>query len=276
MDSTTPYLAIDIGNTSLKAQFFHTDQIVSPLYSLSHEAIEAQGNLAQWLANCFETHQLEPQSLAGLVFNESHHPNQKALIQWIEQNDLGPDQVLFVNQGYRPKALDLSAYSKGQLGADRVANLMACHKRSDHQAWIVLDFGTASTIDVLDSNGHFLGGMILPGIKRFWETVAGAIFLQTMPETFSISETKALGQTTEAALKAGWAFGYVGAIEASCEQLKKETNLKTVQVIATGGLAFLYNQFLVAQEKNPLSLDPSLTLRGLHQLAVEAKATTTQ
>jgi type III pantothenate kinase len=155
------------------------------------------------------------------------------------------------------------------VGADRIANAVAAYEIYGGPA-IVVDFGTATTFDVISEKGEYLGGAIAPGI----ETSSINLF-QRAAQLFKISlekPKKAIGTNTEESLRSGIFFGAVGQIDEIVNRIKKELseNLqsqKKPKVIATGGLASL-----VAKESKTIEeINPTLTLEGLRRIYFRVK-----
>jgi len=143
-----------------------------------------------------------------------------------------------------------------EVGADRIVNALAAfHKYKT--ALIVVDFGTATTFDVISSGGEYLGGAISPGIM----IAAEALYKETskLPRVEIMAPPKnIIGKDTENSIKSGIIYGYAGLVDGMVERMKTEmgTNLK---VIATGGLAALMKDVAGTIE----AIEPDLTLRGL-------------
>jgi type III pantothenate kinase len=150
------------------------------------------------------------------------------------------------------------------VGADRIANAVAAHEIYGGPA-IVVDFGTATTFDVISANGEYLGGAIAPGI----ETSSLNLF-QKASQLSKVSlekPRKAIGKNTQESLRSGIIFGTVGQIEGIVARIKGElsqngTSEREPKVIATGGLATL-----IARESKVIQeVNPTLTLEGLRRI----------
>lgn len=152
-----------------------------------------------------------------------------------------------------------------QAGADRLANALALRDlyQEEGHAVIGIDFGTATSFDILNQDGHFIGGVLSPGInlslKAFGDAAA------QLP-TLKIEETdKVIGRNTVEAMQAGIYWGYVGLIEGTLKRIQSELNTEpggTARVIATGGLASLFESQIKFD-----AVDSDLTLKGLQQFA---------
>lgn len=138
---------------------------------------------------------------------------------------------------------------------DRLANAAGARDRYGVPV-IVVDFGTATTLDIVTSKGVYIGGCILPGL----DASAEALFRRTaqLPRLSVESAPPVLGQSTVESIQSGLFYGAVGAVDGLVERLWKETGEKG-RVVATGGLA----QWLAPHSKYIECADAELTLHGL-------------
>jgi type III pantothenate kinase len=141
------------------------------------------------------------------------------------------------------------------VGADRLVNAVAAH--AVHKGpLIVVDFGTATTFDIVASNGDYEGGVIAPGANLSAEALHRAA---AMLPRVAVERTQAvIGKDTEPAMRSGLFWGYVGLIEGLVKRIKEEYG-SPMTVIATGGLANIFFKQTSAIDH----LDPDLTIRGL-------------
>ena len=143
-----------------------------------------------------------------------------------------------------------------QAGPDRIVNAAAVHKLYGGPA-IVIDFGTATTFDVVSANGAYCGGAIAPGIGIAHDALVEhaarlhAIDLSPPPS--------AIGRNTIHAMQSGIFWGYVALVEGLTQRLAKEVGAEKVKIIATGGLASLFDQHTDIIDL----IAPELTLDGL-------------
>lgn len=141
------------------------------------------------------------------------------------------------------------------VGADRLVNTVAAHARYKG-ALIVVDFGTATTFDIVSEKGDYEGGVIAPGVNLSAEALHQAA---AMLPRVAIERTQAvIGKDTVPAMQSGLYWGYVGLIEGLVSRIKEEY-AKPMTVIATGGLAGLFHKQMAAIDH----LDADLTIRGL-------------
>ena len=141
------------------------------------------------------------------------------------------------------------------VGADRLVNAISAHERYKG-ALIVVDFGTATTFDIVAENGDYDGGIIAPGVNLSAEALHRAAAM--LPRVAVARTQNVIGKDTVPAMQAGLFWGYLGLIETIVARIKEEYG-KPMTVIATGGLASPFFKQTQAIDQ----LDPDLTIRGL-------------
>jgi type III pantothenate kinase len=146
-----------------------------------------------------------------------------------------------------------------EVGADRLLNALSGHKRFGGPL-IVVDFGTATTFDVVDKTGAYLGGVICPGINLSLEALHQAA--ARLPRIGIGRPQSVIGRSTVPAMQSGVYWGYVGLIEGLLGRIKAEFG-GPMKVVATGGLAPLFAEGTMMIEH----IEPDLTLDGLRMLA---------
>jgi len=142
-----------------------------------------------------------------------------------------------------------------EVGADRLVNTVAAHDRYKGPL-IVVDFGTATTFDVVDADGNYRGGVIAPGINLSLQALAMAA--AKLPSVPIARTEKVIGTSTVACMQSGIFWGYVGLVEGLVDRIKLEFGAP-MDVISTGGLAPLFD----GSTRVISNVDPELTLWGL-------------
>lgn len=153
-----------------------------------------------------------------------------------------------------------------EVGADRLLNTLAAHQ-AYRGPLIVLDFGTATTFDVVDQDGTYLGGVIAPGINLSIEALHKAA--ARLPRIGIGRPQAVIGRSTIPAMQSGIYWGYVGLVEGLITRIRAEYD-RPMKVIATGGLAPLLSEGTTIIDR----VDPDLTLDGLRLLAQRNPAPT--
>jgi len=142
-----------------------------------------------------------------------------------------------------------------EVGADRLVNTVAAHDRYEAPL-VVVDFGTATTFDVVDGDGNYCGGVIAPGINLSLSALHMAA--AQLPSVRIRRIEQVIGKNTIACMQSGVFWGYVGLVEGLVARIKREFG-SPMGVIATGGLAPVFEGATTVIEKT----DPDLTLWGL-------------
>ncbi|ALI56363.1 type III pantothenate kinase [Celeribacter marinus] len=141
------------------------------------------------------------------------------------------------------------------VGPDRLVNTAAAFDRFGGDL-IVVDFGTATTFDVVAQDGAYVGGVISPGVNTSLESLH--LKAAALPHVDVTMPDKVIGTNTVACMQSGVFWGYVGLVRETCNRIKAEYE-RPMQVIATGGLAPLFNQ----GHKLFDAFDEFLTIHGL-------------
>ena len=167
---------------------------------------------------------------------------------------------LIAGEGKAAWPIQLDVDEPQNVGADRALNVIAAHEKHDGDL-IVIDFGTATTFDVVDSSGAYKGGIIAPGINLSLDALVNAAaklprIAIEVPEDRSV-----IGRTTATQMLTGIYWGYVAMMEGLVARLKAEIS-RPVTVIATGGLATLFDKNTDLFD----AVEPDLTIQGLSLL----------
>jgi type III pantothenate kinase len=176
-------------------------------------------------------------------------------------------EPLIAGQGKAAWPMALDVDEPKSVGADRALNVIAAHARHKGDL-ILIDFGTATTFDVVDSSGAYKGGIIAPGINLSIDALVNAAAMLPRVAIEAPADKSVIGRTTESQMIIGIYWGYVAMIEGLTERMKREIG-RPVTVVATGGLADLFDKHSEAFD----AIEPDLTIQGLsllHQKVVAA------
>ena len=143
--------------------------------------------------------------------------------------------------------------NKKEIGSDRLANAISVMRKNKN--FIVVDFGTATTFDVIKKN-NYLGGVIAPGVTLSLDNLIKKASL--IPKIELHKSKSIIGKNTEQAVLSGFFWGYNGLINGIISKIKKKTNQK-YKIVFTGGLAHLFNKDI----KDKVTIDKNLTINGL-------------
>lgn len=245
-------LAIDIGNSKTAFGIFYND-ILTSQHRISSTPIQSIVQYWNELQLCCQSIKTSPQQIKGIVI-ASVVPNiQDRVITMISQY-LSINPVIV--SGKLDPGITIHYDDPATLGADRICNVVAAYKKFGGPA-IVVSLGTATTYDVIASNGDFLGGVIAPGIMT-----AGASLNQMtaqLPHTELAFPTSTIRKDTATSIQAGIAFGAVEGMEGIIRRIRSELG-SNATVIVTGGLA----EFISPYTKIFSHIEPSLVLQGAY------------
>jgi type III pantothenate kinase len=169
-------------------------------------------------------------------------------------------QPMIAGQGRAAWPIMLDVDEPKSVGADRALNAIAAHEKHKGDL-LVIDFGTATTFDVVDSEGAYKGGIIAPGINLSIDALVNAAAMLPRVAIDAPESDTVIGRTTESQMIIGIYWGYVAMIEGLTERLKRELG-KPVTVVATGGLADLFDKHTQVFD----AIEPDLTIQGLSLL----------
>jgi type III pantothenate kinase len=156
------------------------------------------------------------------------------------------------------KIVKIKIKNKSQVGSDRIANAVGVYKIYKENC-IVLDFGTATTFDVITKNGIYNGGIIAPGINNSIKSLSASA--DQIP-VFSVKkQKKVIGKNTVEALRSGFFWGYSGLINNIILKIEKETK-KKYKIIFTGGYANLFKTSII----RPFKIDRDITIKGILEI----------
>lgn len=167
-----------------------------------------------------------------------------------EEYDLQP---VFVNN--QNVGIEVKTDKPEEVGADRLVNAVAVIEEYQSPA-VIVDFGTATTFDVIDSMQRYAGGVIAPGINLSLEALHNAA--AKLPEVGVEKPPAVIGKNTKDAMQSGIYWGYVGLIEGTLKRIAEEMKAEPF-VIATGGLAPLFSEGIEMID----AIDTDLTMKGL-------------
>ena len=161
------------------------------------------------------------------------------------------------------KIVKINIKNKNQIGSDRIANAVGVYKKYKSNC-IVLDFGTATTFDVVTQKGIYNGGVIAPGVNLSIKSLASSA--DQIP-VFSIKkQKKIIGKNTIEALRSGFYWGYTGLINNIINKIEKETKRK-YKIIFTGGYADLFKNSIIKS----YIIDKNITINGIIEILKKNK-----
>lgn len=251
-------LAIDAGNTNIKFALVNDDGSPRSRWRIATDARRTADEYAVWLLRLIEFEGLSAKDVTDVAVS-TVVPRALYNIQSLAQKYFGVE-ALVAGRSPMDYGIALDVDEPQSVGSDRACNAIAAHAAHPGDL-IVISFGTATTVDHVDFNGAYKGGIIAPGLNLSLDAlVAAAAKLPRIAIEAPDSDT-VIGRTTESQMLIGIYWGYVAMVEGLVSRMKAEIG-RPVQVIATGGLAALFQQHSHLFD----SVDADLTLKGLSLL----------
>jgi len=234
----------DIGNTETKICLVNNNKIIKRII------VPSKGKKINILNKHFKKFQFSKLkkilfcSVVPSTFKElKKYFLKKTNVKCFELKELNLRSILKIDVNYK------------QVGSDRLANAISVSAKNKN--FIILDFGTATTFDVLIGN-NYKGGVISPGINHSLNTLSDKASL--IPKINLKKMSKVIGKDTRSAVRSGFFWGYAGLIDNVINLIKKETK-KSFKVIITGGFSRLFKSSIKTKTKQ----DFDITINGLNK-----------
>ena len=254
-------LTIDCGNTNTGFAMFEGERCVGS-WRTSTNAARTADEYGVWLTQLLALSNL-PLSEVDNVIIANVVPETAFNLKMLCRRHFGIEPML-VGSADVDLGIEIRIDNPREVGADRVVNAIGA-AAGYSGALIVIDFGTATTFDVVESDGGYAGGVIAPGINLSLEALYRAaaqlprIVIEPPAYPRNTNEpVHIIGKSTKDAMHAGIFWGYVGLIEGIVARIKAEYG-QPMTVVATGGLAPIFLSSTDAVQH----VDPDITLRGL-------------
>lgn len=244
--------AIDVGNTNFTIGLFDGEELIKTFRMItktSRTSDEYGVFFGEWLMlNGFNIKDIDSVIIASVV-PDIMHSLTSSIIKYFNVNPV------IVAPGIKT-GIRLAIPNPKELGADRLVDAVAAYEMYGGPV-IVVDFGTATTHDLVLGDGTFAAGVTSPGIRLS----ANALWHGTakLPEVEIKKVDTVLGRDTVSSMQAGIYFGYIGQTEYIIKRMKQEAELPDIKVVATGGLGKL-----ISDATDTIDIyNPELTLHGL-------------
>lgn len=244
-------LAADIGNTNITLGVFDGDKIVHS-WRLSTEITRTEDEYGVFLKNLLRETNLDTEVKSAVISS--------VVVQLTERIETALKKYMGINSLIITHKIrtnvTLKTDNPSQIGADRIANACAAAILYKSPA-IVVDFGTATSFDIVDKDNEFIGGIITAGMK----IQADALSSKTskLPKLNIEAPEHAIGRNTIDAMLSGIVRGHAAMIDGLIEECEKELGYKTT-IIATGGYSSVISKYL---KRKFDYINPDLTLQGM-------------
>lgn len=248
-------LVIDVGNTHLTMGVFDKEKLLGT-FRMTSKRSRTSDELGMTMCSILEHRNVTPKDIHAVIVSsvvpDIMHSLGSAAIKYF---DIKP---IVVSAGIKT-GIRIATENPKQIGADRIVDAVAAYELYGGPV-IVVDFGTATTYDLVGPQGVFEAGVIAPGI----ETSARSLWNEaTMLPAIEIAKPKSiLAKETVSSMQAGLVYGVIGQAKYIVDKMIEESAYEDVKVVATGGIG----RIIAAETENIEVYNPNLTLEGLRLL----------
>lgn len=245
-------LAIDVGNTNITIGVFQGEELKG-VFRMTSSPVRTSDEYGIYLCSLLEHRGIDPVCIENVVISsvvpDVMYPLNSAVIKYFNV------RPITVGPGIKTGIKLVTANPK-EIGADRIVDAVAAYSLYGGPV-LVVDFGTATTYDLILEDGSFTAGITSPGIrisaKALWEDTA------KLPKIEIRKPKSILAKDTITSMQAGLVYGYIGQTEYIIQKVKEGSGIKDLRVVATGGLGKI-----IADETDSIEIyDNMLTLKGL-------------
>lgn len=246
-------LTIDIGNTNIVAGLFKEDKIIHK-WRINSDTDKSIDGYAVDLVELFLIKKIDCLQISGVVIASVVPILTTKLQEAIKK--FTNCKIFVVGESQVNLNIDIQVKSKNEVGADRLINAIAAHHKYGGNL-IVIDFGTATTFDLIGNKGQYLGGAIAPGINLSLKALHD--MTAKLPKITVKKQNNIIGKNTVEAMNSGVYFGYISLIEGMIKRIDEEYGKDTTKII-TGGVAEIFKDALSDIVNHH---EEDLTLEGL-------------
>ncbi len=250
-------LTFDIGNTNITIGLFDGEKLTRK-WRLPSSTKKSDDDYAIDIIELFLTDKVDAHEISGCVIG-SVVPTLTNRINEAVKKFLPAEvakKIVIIGDEKTHLDIDIKIKNKNEVGHDRIINAIAGFSKFGGNL-IIIDFGTATTFDIVGKSGEYLGGVIAPGINLSLKALHD--MTAQLPKISVKPQKNVIGKSTIEAMNSGVYFGYISLIEGMIQKIEKELETKTTRII-TGGLAEIFKDAL----KNSVEhYEPDLTLEGL-------------
>ncbi|MBX7515317.1 type III pantothenate kinase [Qipengyuania sp. GH38] len=254
-------LAADVGNTNVVFALFEGREIKAR-WRIATDPRRTGDEYAVWLLRLLELQGHAREDIDRIIIG-SVVPRSIHNLTVLAQKYFGIDPLI-AGQDAAEWGIAIDVDDPRTLGADRALNTIAAHAKYEGDL-IVIDFGTATTIDAVDFTGAYKGGIIAPGINLSLDALVGNTAKLPRIAIRKPDDENVIGRNTEDQMLIGVFWGYVALIEGLVDRMRGQIG-RPAKVVATGGLALLFDEITDLFDE----VDSDLTLDGLAMLAERA------
>ncbi len=253
-------LAVDVGNTDITFGVFDGSKLITR-FRFTVQVPRTSDEYGELLCNILEQKGFSPKQISEVIIAsvvpKMMYSFTSGIIKYLDCHPI------VVGAGTKT-GIRIDTVNPKEIGPDRIVDAVSAYEQYGGPV-IVVDFGTATTYDLVTADGTFRGGVISPGIRisanALWNNTAN------LPEIEIKCPGKVIARDTISAMQAGLFYGTIGQTEYIIREMRKEAGILEVKVVATGGLGKI-----VSENTNEIEIyDADLTLKGLQYIYQKQK-----
>lgn len=248
-------LAIDAGNTNIKFALVDDDGAPLTRWRIATDARRTADEYAVWLIRLIELEGLRREDVSAVAIS-TVVPRALYNLQSLASKYFGVE-ALVAGRAPMEYGIALDVDEPHAVGSDRACNAIAAHAAHGGDL-IVISFGTATTVDHVDFNGAYKGGIIAPGLNLSLDALVAAAAKLPRIAIEAPPSDSVIGRTTESQMLIGIYWGYLSMVEGLVSRMRAEIG-RPAKVIATGGLAAIFQKHDALFD----AVEPDLALKGL-------------
>ena len=248
-------LCIDVGNTNIKYGIFDGDKLVVS-FRVATDLKRTSDEYGTKLIDMLAVKNITAEQIKGAIVS-SVIPSLNYTISHMCAGYLNIEPIM-VGPGTKTEH-NLRVDNAREVGADRIVNDIAAIKKYGAPV-VVIDFGTATTFNIVNESREFIGGVIAPGIRGSMDSLVGST--AKLPRVEIEIPKSVIGKNTTTNMQAGIVFGFAGLVDYIVKKIKKEMKCPEMQVVATGG----FSEIIAGEISCIDHVDKLLTLQGLKYL----------
>ncbi len=250
-------ICIDIGNTNIKYAVYEKDEL-KVSFRVSTDFKRTSDEYGEQIIGMLDIKGIKAKDITGGIVSSV-----------VPSLDYTIDKMCEIYFAFKPlhiapglkSGLNIRCDNAREVGADRIVNCVsALVQYGENKPMIVIDFGTATTFNIINENDEFIGGVIAPGIKGSLDSLVNGT--AKLPRVEIEAPKSIIAKNTVTNMQAGIVFGFAGLVEYIVKRIKKELKTSDVKTIATGGFSNVISKEIECIDV----VDKLLTLKGLKYL----------
>lgn len=254
-------MCLDVGNTQVHGGIFNEDQLLFQFRKNTSSGLSSD-EIGIFLRGVLRENKVDPKKIEAVsvcsVVPHMDYSLKSAIRRYFTE------KMIFVQPGVK-SGLRIKYSNPSEVGADRIVTALAAKTLYPDKQLLVVDFGTATTVDAITKNGDYLGGAIFAGAKLMGEALETKT--AKLPSVEIVRPSNVCGQTTVKSIQSGLYWSTVGAVKEMTKRLSEEIfSDEKPTIVATGGVGKVFSSAEIFDHYHP-----DLALKGLYDIYIKNK-----